>query len=597
MDTISRGGRGPDGRLLTRSARPLEQDGGGAAADEHNLRYRWLILIGLIMAAIMEVLDTTIVNVALPQMAGNLNATTDEIAWVATGYILSNVVVLPMTAWLSQRFGRRNYLCFSIVVFVIASFFCGTSHTLMELVGWRIVQGAGGAALLSTAQAALQQVFPKPQQGLVQTIFILGIVVAPTVGPTLGGVITDNYHWSWVFFINLPIGMVSLLLVWFFLRDTQAQNKSRGIDYVGVLLLISGLGSLQYVLQEGQTDDWFDSMAIQRLSVLAAVSLVALVAWELSPRNPNPIVDFRVLKNRSLSAGLALFLVLGFGLYGGIFIFPLFTQNVLGFSPTATGLTLLPGGLATAVSAMICGRLLSARKRIVDPRLLIVFGVLLFIWSMWDLGHLSIASGEPDTRLALIIRGFGLGFVFTPLNNVIFAALRGPEIAQGSSFINLCRQLGGSFGIAVLNTYITRQTQFHRVDLVAHLTPGDPQFLERQHGLAGLLVAHGLSLPQAQQGALALIDRTVQTQASMMAYNDGYLLLGLSFLVVAPAILLLRVPGAVARAGAGKQQPRPAAPRIGKAKEPRIGVTEERGSPSLTRLQAPSEETPAGMVP
>ncbi len=533
------------------AASPPGGSAAAAAPDDANLHMRWIILIGLITAAVMEVLDTTIINVALPQMAGNLNATTDEIAWVSTGYILSNVVVLPMTAWLSQRFGRKNYLCFSILLFIIASFFCGTSRTLIELVLWRIAQGAGGAALLSTAQATLREVFPKEQQSLVQTLFILGIVVAPTVGPTLGGVITDNYQWSWVFFINIPIGLISLALVWFFLHDTKAQNKTGTIDYLGIVLLTLGLGSLQYVLEEGERNDWFDSVAIQRLTVLAAVTLISMVFWELSPRNTHPIVDFRVLKNKSFSAGLVLFLALGFGLYGGIFIFPLFTQNVLGFSPTATGLVLLPGGLATAVSAMLCGRLLSSPKKTVDPRLLILVGVCLFTWSMWSLGHLSLASGEPDTRIALIIRGFGLGFLFTPINNVIFAALKGPEIAQGSSFINLARQLGGSFGIAVLNTYITNMEKFHRYNLVAHLTPGDPNYLARVNALAGNALVNGHSLPDGAKMALAQLELLVQRQAAVMSFNDGFLLLGLSFVFAAPAILLLRPGKGKAPAGAG----------------------------------------------
>ena len=511
-----------------------------AEAHDANFNVRWIILIGLITASVMEVLDTTIINVALPQMAGNLNATTDEIAWVSTGYILSNVVVLPMTAWLSQRFGRKNYLCFSILLFIISSFFCGTSNTLIELVAWRILQGAGGAALLSTAQATLRQIFPKNEQAMVQTIFILGIVVAPTVGPTLGGIITDNYHWSWVFFINIPIGLISLAFVYFFLRDTQQQNRGGSIDYIGIILLTTGLGSLQYVLEEGERDDWFNSASISRLAILAGVALVSMVLWELSPKNKNPVVDFRVLKNKSFTAGLVLFLALGFGLYGGIFIFPLFVQNVLGFSPTATGLVLLPGGLATAASSMICGRILSSPKRIIDPRLLILFGVCLFMFSMWELGHMSLASGEPDTRIALIIRGFGLGFLFTPINNIIFAALKGPEIAQGSSFINLFRQLGGSFGIAVLNTYITKQTQVHRANLVSNLSSGAADFLDRQHAVAGNLIAHGYSAAIANAASYGVIDHSVQAQASVMAFNDGFLLLGMSFLFTAPAILLLR---------------------------------------------------------
>lgn len=522
-------------------------------ADDKNLQLRWIILIGLITAAIMEVLDTTIINVALPTMAGNLNATTDEIAWVSTGYILSNVIVLPMTAWLSQRFGRRNYLCFSILLFVVASFFCGTSKTLIELVFWRIIQGGGGAALLSTAQATLRQVFPKEQQGLVQTIFILGIIVAPTLGPALGGYITDNYSWPFVFFINVPIGLTSMVLVYSSLRDSQQRNLGGTIDYIGILLLTAGLGSLQYVLEEGERDDWFQSTAIVRLSVLALVSLVSLVLWEISPKNQHPVIDFRVLKNRSFTAGLVLFLSLGFGLYGAIFIFPLFTQTVLHFSATETGMVLLPGGLATAVGAVICGRLIGGPKKLVDPRLLILFGVGMFMWSMWRLGHLSIDSGEADTRIALIIRGFGLGFLFTPINQVVFAALRGPEIAQGSSFVNLARQLGGSFGIAVLNTYIQKMKQFHRTDLVSHLSSGDPQFLERQASITAGVVAHGYSVPTAKIAALEFIDRSVQAQSSVMSFNDAFLLLGIAFLVAAPAILVIRVQkgpsGGAANAG------------------------------------------------
>lgn len=523
---------------------PSKPDGAGSRvsqgdASASNLRFRWIILVGLITASIMEVLDTTIITVALPQMAGNLNASTDEIAWVSTGYILSNVVVLPMTAWLSQRLGRKNYLCISILIFIVASFFCGTSRTLGEVVFWRILQGAGGAALLSTAQATLREVFPKEQQTMVQTIFVLGIVVAPTLGPTLGGVITDNFYWPWCFFINVPIGLVSLCLVYFFLTDTKTKNNTDPIDYIGILLLTSGLGSLQYVLEEGERDDWFDSVAIQRLTAVAVVALSALVAWELSPRNAHPIVDFRVLKNKVLTGGLILFLALGFGLYGVVFIFPLFTQEILGFSPTATGLTLLPGGLATAASAMLCGFLLGNKKFKVDARYLIAAGFCLSVLSMWNLGHLSIASGEPDTRLALIIRGFGMGCLFTPINNTVFAALEGPAIAQGSSLINLARQLGGSFGIAVLTTYITDQAQQHRANLVGYLSPGAPEYLARQNAVIGNLIVHGYGNATAHLAAQGVVDRTVENQAMVMAYNDGFLLIGMSFILASPAILLL----------------------------------------------------------
>ena len=537
-------------RPNTQTGKGGSKDGGGGeggspskagAIEKPADSTKWIILVGLITAAIMEVLDTTIINVALPQMAGNLNATIDEIAWVSTGYILSNVIVLPMTAWLGARFGRKKYLCFSIGLFVVASFFCGTSKSLGEVVFWRILQGAGGAALLSTAQATLRQIFPREQQGLVQSIFILGIIMAPTLGPTLGGYITDNYNWPWVFFVNIPIGIVSFFLVATFLHDAPTAAKAGPIDLPGIALLTVGLGSLQYVLEEGKRYDWFDDAWITRLSIVAAISLIAMVAWELSPRNKSPVVDFHVLKNRDLTAGLALFLALGFGLYGAIFIFPQFTQNILGFSPTSTGLVLLPGGLATGVSAMICGRATAGKKPLVDPRILILFGMGLFIWSMWDLGHLSIASGEPDTRMALIIRGFGLGFLFTPINFVVFAALKPNEVQQASGLINLARQLGGSFGIAVLNTYISNMEAYHRANLVANLYAGNELYTQRLAAIAASMVQRsGMSMADAQQGALHSLERTISAQSAVMSYNDAFLLLGTTFVFAIPAIFLLK---------------------------------------------------------
>ena len=509
------------------------------AQDDPSFKYRWIIMVGLITAAILEVLDTTIVNVALPQMAGNLGATSEEIGWVSTGYILSNVVVLPMTAWLSLVFGRKRYLAGSILIFLIASFFCGAAHSLPTLVFWRIIQGGGGAALLSTAQSTLREIFPADQQGTVQSIYILGIIMAPTVGPTLGGYITDNYNWNWVFYVNLPIGIISMAIVMFFLSDSPGAPKAGKIDFPGVALLAVGLGSLQYVLEEGNTNDWFADVWIQRLSALSAVTLVALLLWEMSPRNKQPVVNLRVLKNRDLSASLGLLLALGFGLYGGVFIFPQFAQNILGFTPTVTGLVLLPGGIATGISAIIAGQVLGKRK-LVSPTVVISVGMALFVYSMWQLGHLTLQSGESDTRVALIIRGFALGLLFTPINIAAFSSLKGQEIPQGSSFVNLARQLGGSFGIAALSTYITRMSQYHRANLVTNTFPGNPAFEERFQQITNAMLAKGYDLVHAKQLALAIINRSIQGQALTMSYNDGFLLIGMSVVLVAPCVLLIR---------------------------------------------------------
>ena len=537
--------------MATQTANATQTKSAGAkpaqGASAEISQYRWIILIGLITAAIMEVLDTTIVNVALPQMAGNLGATFQEVAWVSTGYILANVVVLPMTAFLTATFGRRNYLTASIIIFIISSFLCGTSHSLGEIVLWRVLQGAGGAALLSTAQATIRQIFPKEQQGMVQAIFLLGIIVAPTLGPTLGGWITDNYTWNWCFFINVPIGIVAAILVFTFLQDPPNSVRRTGpIDFFGIGLLAVGLSCLQYVLEEGQQDDWFNDAWIVRLTIISVLCLSTMLWWELSPRNRAPVVDFRVLKNRDLASAIFLFIALGFGLYGGTYLFPLFAQSLLGFSPTTTGLALLPGGLGTAVSAIICGRILSSPKPILDSRVLIFIGFTLFVFSMWDLGHLTLAAGEPEVRMALLLRGFSLGFLFTPINNAAYGNID-PKIAQqASGLINLARQLGGSFGIAILGTYLTNQTQFHRVHLLGYVYRGNPALESRLTALQNVFMGHGMNAIAAQGAAIGTIDRTVMRQATMLAYNNSWMLLLVAFILTAPAILLIRKPRAAA---------------------------------------------------
>jgi DHA2 family multidrug resistance protein len=512
-------------------------------ANDFVRKYRWLILLGLITAAVMEVLDTTIINVALPQMAGNLGATQEEIGWVSTGYILSNVIFLPMTAFFAARFGRKNYLTFSIVLFIVASFFCGTSHSLVELVFWRILQGAGGAALLSTAQATLRQIFPREEQGMVQAIFMLGIIVAPTLGPTLGGWITDNYTWNWCFFINVPIGIAATFLVSTFLHDPPNIAKVRTpVDWLGIGLLTVGVGGLQYVLEEGNAKDWWEDALILRLAILSAVCLVSMVWWELSSRNDHPVVDFRILKNRTLAASIFLFVALGFGLYGGVILFPMFAQGILHFTPTETGLAMLPGGLATGASALICGRLLNGKKALVDPRILIGGGVFLFAVSMWKMGHLTTAAGEADVRSALIVRGFGLGMLFTPINNVAYASLEPHEAQQAAGLINLSRQLGGSFGIAVLLNYVSKHTQYHRSDLVSHLAAGDFLTDQRVQMLTRGFMGRGMNAIDAQHAALQALNGQVMAQSSMLSFNDSWMFILIVFVLVSPAILLLRRP-------------------------------------------------------
>ena len=502
--------------------------------------FRWFILVGLITAAILQVLDTTIVNVALPQMAGNLGATSEEIGWVVTGYILSNVIVLPMTAFLTLRFGRKRYLTASILLFILASFFCGTSHSLGEIVFWRILQGAGGAALLSTSQATLVQVFPKSEQGIVQSLFLMSLTVAPTLGPTLGGYITDNYTWNWCFLINVPIGLLAVFFVITFLHDTEAPSKLGTVDWFGIGLLAAGLGSMQYVLEEGERNDWFQSSFITTLALISVISLVTLVWWQLSRRNAAPVINFRVLQNRTLSASLFLFVVLGFGIYGGTYLFPLLAQNVLGFTSMQTGLALLPGGIATGVSIVACGSLLNRPKPLIDIRWIIVAGTLITMVSMWQLGHLSSESGTIDTTVALLLRGLGTGFLFVPINQAAFASLKKSELQQASGLLSLSRQLGGSFGIALLATFVQQHIQLHRVEMLGRYTLSNDLFTQRLHGLAAGLASSGMGASDAQSGALHLLEIGLMRQAMVMSYNDAFLVMLIVNLITLPAVLLLR---------------------------------------------------------
>ena len=525
-----------------------------AALGASNYEARWLILLGLITAAIMQVLDTTIVNVALPQMAGNFGATSQEIGWVVTGYILSNVILLPMTAFLTTRFGRKRYLTVSIIVFIVSSFFCGTSHSLGEMVFWRIIQGIGGAALLATAQATIVQVFPPKEQGIVQPIFMMALVVAPTVGPTLGGWITDNYTWQWCFLINVPIGILSAFLVMTFLHDIEPPNKTMTVDWLGIGLLAVGLGTMQYVLEEGQQNDWFNDPLILRLSILSAAATIGLVFWLLSPKNTRPIVDVRVLKNRTLAASLFLFIALGFGLYGGSFLYPLLAQNILNFTPMQTGLALLPGGIATTCSILICGAIINRPKPLLDPRVLIVFGTGVTIISLWMLGNLSVLSGTGDTTFALLIRGFAMGFIFVPLNQIAFASLQKKDIQQASGLLNLARQLGGSFGISILATFLATHVQMHRVDMIGHFDSANQIYMQRLHGAAAGFTMYGMSPTDALHAAARLMDFTVTRQALMMSYNDSFLMVLLFNVITAPAILLLGKAKTTIDGG-GSQQP------------------------------------------
>ena len=508
-------------------------------------RNRWIIAVTVTLAAILELLDTSIVNVAIPHMMGTLGATLDQIAWVSTGYIVANVIVLPITGWLSSFFGRRRYFAGSIALFTIASFFCGSAHTLNELVAWRILQGLGGGALLSTAQAILYEVFPREEYGAAMAIFGMGVMVGPTLGPTLGGWITDALSWPWIFYINLPFGAFAFALSLTYVRDSRFQQRAGRVDWPGLALLAIGIGALQTMLERGERLDWFESREIVALAVTSAAALATLVWHEL--RTEHPVIDFRILRGAKMAAGVLLGGVLGVCLYATVFVLPVYLQTVLGFSAQQTGMVILPGALASAFTMATMARTVGK----FDPRITIAAGVLLFALAMVQWSRFTTLSGGGDFFWPLIVRGVGLGLVFVPLTNLALSDLPMHRIPQGTGLFNLMRQLGGSIGIALSATLLPRFEAVNRAALAEHVSRYDPIARERLASLANSMASHGASPAVAQSQALAIVARQVERQALMLSFERIFVLFGLAFVVALPLLLLMRwrrdaAPGAAA---------------------------------------------------
>jgi DHA2 family multidrug resistance protein len=505
-----------------------------AQASVDRYRYKYLIAISVTLAAVLELIDTSIVNVAIPHMMGNLGATLDEIAWVSTGYIIANVIVIPMSAWLSAHFGRKRYLTGSIMLFVTSSFFCGAAGSLGALIFWRVIQGIGGGALLSTAQSTLYESFPPEEAGMGMAIFGMGVMVGPTIGPTLGGWITDNYSWPWIFYINVPLGIIAAVMTWIYVPNAEHQERAETIDGWGILLLALGIGSLQWMLERGERYDWFDSRFVTTLAVIAGCSLVGLVVRELTTKEP--VIDFRVLKSRQLTAGVAFATLLGFALYGSVFILPVFLQQLHGFTAWQTGKVILPGALASAFTMAIVGR--NARR--LDARYTVVAGALLFFLSMYKLSLMTYDSGTDELWWPLIFRGVGLGLIFVPLTNAAMADLDVSELHQGTGLFNLTRQLGGSLGIALMATMLARFIKTNKALLTEHVVSTDPSVLARMDAMTRNLMAHGTDLATAKMQAMRVIDMQISGQASVLAFSRIYILSGLALVGALPLLLLFK---------------------------------------------------------
>jgi DHA2 family multidrug resistance protein len=506
---------------------------------EQGLR-KLIITITVIAAAIIELIDTSIVNVALTDMSGNLGATLEDVAWVVTAYAIANVIIIPMTSFLAARFGRRNYYIGSILLFTAASVACGNAHNIWELVAFRFIQGLGGGALLSTSQAILFETYTVAQRGFAASLFAVGLFVGPTIGPTIGGWIIDSYSWPWIFYINLPIGIAAAILAYFFIKEpTQARNAET-IDWIGIGLLVAGLAALQTVLERGETEDWFSKRYIVVLTVVASVALIGFIIRETTTEHP--VVDLRVLKSRRLAIAASLTFILGFALFATVFIVPVYTQQLLGYTAIKTGMLFLPGSLVALFFLPIMGQ---ALMRGFPPQIMVVIGFLIVAVFAFELSHLNLEAQSSDFFWPIILRAIGLSLVTIPLTQLAVSGLKPRDIPQGVALNNMMRQMGGSFGIAFINTYLDHHTARHRLSLVTRLAAGDPATDGRLSRLTHAMIAKGATSWEASHRALGLLEATIQRQAGLLSYLDAFRFVGFLSLALAPLILLAGRPRAL----------------------------------------------------
>ena len=510
-----------------------------ANADDWRPRFNpWLIAAATVLPTFMVALDTSVANVALPHIAGSLSASADEATWVLTSYLVANAIILPASGWVTQVLGRSRFLIIAIIVFTISSVASGAAVTLNMLIIARTIQGGSGGALLPLSQAILLESFPPLKRGEAMAVWGLGVIVAPIVGPTLGGWITDNYSWRWVFYINLPVCLLALLLTRLFIEDPpyiRAETRKR-IDYFGFLLMAVGLGSLQVVLDRGERADWFSSSWLLTTALASAFCLIGFVIWELKCRDP--IVDLRILSNRNFAVGIVLGTSYGVVLYGMLVMLPLFLQNLMGYTALGSGLAMTPRGVGAFLSVTVAGRLV----RKIDGRAMIVAGFIV-------LGLASFLLGEIDLRISIfsiiwpnVIMGIAIGMIFVPLTTIAMGTLPQEEMGTGTGLYNLMRNMGGSIGIAAVTTLLARHAQLHQSLMISHLTPYDPAFRETLHRLAAMFSSQNDPVT-AMKRAYASIYNLLVEQATFSAYIDNFRLLGyFSFIGVPITLLLKNVP-------------------------------------------------------
>ena len=507
---------------------------GGEAAERPHVN-KWLVTVTVLTGTIMAVLDASIVNVALPSMTGTLGATVEEITWVVTGYILAQVIVMPVTGMLAARFGRKRLFLASVALFTASSMLCGVARTLPLLVVFRILQGVGGGVLITVPQAILRETFPLEEQGMAMGLYGLGVVLAPAIGPTLGGWLTDRFSWPWIFYVNVPFGIINVLLVTRFIHDPPYLVRDRGrIDWSGLGLLAVGLGALQLMLEQGERRDWFDSRYISGLAAAAVVALVVFVWHELHTRRP--AVQLHIVRNVSFTTATVLGGVLGMGLMGSLFLLPLFLQQLLGYSAMESGLALVPRSLAMAVVMPLGGRFYNR----LGPKVLVGMGLAVTAYSFWDLSHLTTDVGYWDIFWPQVWQGVGFALIFLSLSTAALATIPKPLMTAAAGLYNVVRQVMGSIGIAIAASQLTHGIQRYHTILARNVTEFDAATQNFLHNAVAGMMRSGVDGFTARLRALKVLDLMVLKQAAVIAYNHVFILVAILFALAVPLSLLLR---------------------------------------------------------
>lgn len=496
---------------------------------------RWILVITAISCAVLELLDTTIVNVSLREISGNVGATTTEIAWVITAYAISNVIIIPLTSMLSDFFGRRNYFTGSVIIFTLSSLMCGLSDNLWMLVFWRFVQGLGGGGLLSTAQSIIIGAFPPEKLSTANAIFGMGLIMGPTFGPTIGGYITDNFSWHWIFFVNIPIGIAATILSYRYVTDRPGTTKPKKIDWWGIIFLVVAVGSLQYVLEEGTSEDWFQSHEITAMTIVAGLGLIAFIYRELSI--DYPAVNIRLYGNYNMVMGAIMNFLLGLMLFGTVFIFPLFVQISLGWTATQTGVFMIPGALCTAVAMPMVAKLMGKG---LNPKTIILMGIGMVFSFIMMLAFSSPDSSEKNFYLPFVLRGFGMAFMMSPILTLAVSGLHGKDIPQAIGLSNMIRQLGGSVGIALINVYLTISNGEIRGSMVGYISESNTTAVDRLQLLTQNYLSKGFSPLEAEALANKAMDGLLTRQQMLVGYDHGFFMVALLILICVPVVFMIR---------------------------------------------------------